>query len=561
MNQSELRADRWQAIAIPVSVAIILPLLGGVFTWLILDWPGRYVFAFLWIYLIIVLGITWLGWERWWFILPNKQWTSTFALIGYALSFQLVLIWLLLGWPLKYRAAFLLFELWVATLVCNGIRWLAICDMASGWFRKGYVLISVLCGLGILFIASPAAVFIDGLFTMGQIPSVKKELFPVWEPDRGNIEIVHLSDLHFTGKSDQKGIGKTDPGELLIHPYLEQIRKLKPRLILISGDLTDGGDAPQWAKVTDSLKPLAEQYPIIIAPGNHDLTTAYSGGEEEIGEIGRMLKQANYLIAQDTLNSDIYTSSGEKLRELLNKTKPNKEEVTQEQNKLIEQYIESVRIMSERGNFAREYVTLKIAKKLFSFENVYKLLMAKRLDRLWKQLFPLRWQSIDKKIWIFVLNSSEPSNHSLGISAIGAFGIQQLLRLTSIISAAGTESNIRTIGILTHHPVARPAERWTDLKTIFLFGTEQLLPDDSLALLELLSKQKAEHGNIEWYIFYGHRHQQSIGSLYGIHMIESPNLISQFEQGSELRKQRGLWVVFKAKEEAAVGWVPVMTLK
>ncbi len=70
--------------------------------------------------------------------------------------------------------------------------------------------------------------------------------------------IVHLSDLHF---------GRVNP--LLLDPLLEVVRKVKPDLVAISGDLTQRARSYQFQQARSFLDALPK--PQIVVPGNHDI--------------------------------------------------------------------------------------------------------------------------------------------------------------------------------------------------------------------------------------------------------------------------------------------------
>jgi 3',5'-cyclic AMP phosphodiesterase CpdA len=70
--------------------------------------------------------------------------------------------------------------------------------------------------------------------------------------------LVHISDLHF---------GRVDPA--LTEPLLQQIRDIKPDLVIVSGDLTQRARTYQFIAARDFLARIP--LPKIIVPGNHDV--------------------------------------------------------------------------------------------------------------------------------------------------------------------------------------------------------------------------------------------------------------------------------------------------
>ena len=70
--------------------------------------------------------------------------------------------------------------------------------------------------------------------------------------------IVHLSDLHF---------GASDPA--LVAAVLDEVRRLKPDVIAVSGDLTQRARHSQFRAARAFLEALPA--PIVVVPGNHDV--------------------------------------------------------------------------------------------------------------------------------------------------------------------------------------------------------------------------------------------------------------------------------------------------
>ena len=70
--------------------------------------------------------------------------------------------------------------------------------------------------------------------------------------------IVHLSDLHF-GRLDER----------IIPPLLDQIDRLAPDLVAISGDLTQRARRQQFEHARAFLNRMP--YPRLVVPGNHDV--------------------------------------------------------------------------------------------------------------------------------------------------------------------------------------------------------------------------------------------------------------------------------------------------
>src|ERR1700754_1938081 len=70
--------------------------------------------------------------------------------------------------------------------------------------------------------------------------------------------IAHLSDLHF---------GRTDP--MVVRGAIESVCRIKPDLVVISGDLTQRARSHQFRAARAFLDRLPK--PQIVVPGNHDI--------------------------------------------------------------------------------------------------------------------------------------------------------------------------------------------------------------------------------------------------------------------------------------------------
>jgi 3',5'-cyclic AMP phosphodiesterase CpdA len=70
--------------------------------------------------------------------------------------------------------------------------------------------------------------------------------------------IAHLSDIHF---------GAVDHG--IVEPLLEAVRKLRPDVVVVSGDLTQRARPAEFQQARAFLDRLPE--PRIVVPGNHDV--------------------------------------------------------------------------------------------------------------------------------------------------------------------------------------------------------------------------------------------------------------------------------------------------
>jgi uncharacterized protein len=73
------------------------------------------------------------------------------------------------------------------------------------------------------------------------------------------LTIVHISDLHFTGKV----------GKAYFREVVRISNELKPDLIAITGDLVDNSECINW--IPDTIGKMTSRYGIYFVLGNHDL--------------------------------------------------------------------------------------------------------------------------------------------------------------------------------------------------------------------------------------------------------------------------------------------------
>jgi predicted MPP superfamily phosphohydrolase len=72
-----------------------------------------------------------------------------------------------------------------------------------------------------------------------------------------NTLILHASDLHFGAHIPE-----------MLEQFRHLTKRLAPSLVVLSGDLTDGGRAKEYAELATYLAAL--HCPVFIVPGNHD---------------------------------------------------------------------------------------------------------------------------------------------------------------------------------------------------------------------------------------------------------------------------------------------------
>jgi 3',5'-cyclic AMP phosphodiesterase CpdA len=101
------------------------------------------------------------------------------------------------------------------------------------------------------------------------------------------LTLLHLTDLHFSDATSNRHFWNSESSELQLAPHnrrgllkslLRDLRaqKIKPDLVLVTGDLLDRGDPAGVALTVDFLAGLATELDlvrtrIVLVPGNHDV--------------------------------------------------------------------------------------------------------------------------------------------------------------------------------------------------------------------------------------------------------------------------------------------------
>lgn len=84
--------------------------------------------------------------------------------------------------------------------------------------------------------------------------------------------IAHLTDLHVFADAPESGNVRPDIADVA-RALIADVAQVAPDAVLITGDLTDGGSAADYALLRDMLAPLRMPplaIPVLAIPGNHD---------------------------------------------------------------------------------------------------------------------------------------------------------------------------------------------------------------------------------------------------------------------------------------------------
>jgi 3',5'-cyclic AMP phosphodiesterase CpdA len=68
----------------------------------------------------------------------------------------------------------------------------------------------------------------------------------------------------------------------LLAPLIERVRQIEPDMVLLSGDVTTTSLEDEFLDIERFFRPLADQFPLVIVPGNHDRYTFRSARHRRV---------------------------------------------------------------------------------------------------------------------------------------------------------------------------------------------------------------------------------------------------------------------------------------
>ena len=322
---------------------------------------------------------------------------------------------------------------------------------------------------------------------------------------------AHLSDIHIAlpnVKLVQGGDGGNEQLASLVQRWIEN-PKDAPRVVLITGDVIDRGQSEEWGIAMPLLKKLCERnMRVVLAPGNHDLATAYrhrvaglfmahSSKQLRFVDTQRIKE---YLLRAAEIEPALVSHDGRPIGELL-KTEEQKypdfldawrsaAEAAAEQLKA--RRIPHLRNVTSRANpralgvlavhlpqAAAQLVDPLVdrAAEILSFEDAklievrFRRELLRRPDftlpelfssglrwrRLWYESFPLRLVDNEYFVEYLIVNSNAPEPGLAG-SGFGYLGKPQMGRFRELVKA----SKARTLVVLMHHSVCGWMEQKSD---------------------------------------------------------------------------------------------------
>jgi 3',5'-cyclic AMP phosphodiesterase CpdA len=334
---------------------------------------------------------------------------------------------------------------------------------------------------------------------------------------------LHITDVHLVAQGATRIEGGSG-GNQRLAGLVGIIITRSPEVLLITGDLTDHGLPIEYQEAAEILKPILKSAPavkVLLAPGNHDLGTAYSATDQllALGSAGFQgsgpsgtngLLMMRYLEEAVRFHPPILDCTGQPLADRLERAKERDarfEEVLERTRRHLRLQPFDTAALSELVAAGEELYPGSPPKagwpQLLKHPGIFREMYLRSLyvDELWYEPFPLR-ATLEDGSEVLILNSVSPDPTMSG-SAWGELGDPQLARLRQML----TEGIVQRHLILVHHAPLRwsdepmPRRVWADLQrwAFLAFGIEDLL-----SLLDTLKAAAADGHDIV--VFCGHRH-------------------------------------------------------
>jgi hypothetical protein len=226
---------------------------------------------------------------------------------------------------------------------------------------------------------------VDARLRFGAVQSVAVEPLSCATP--GNVLLAHISDVHLS--TDTKTRDSRTPGNPRLITLLTRIREVQPEYLVISGDITDTGDADQWSFLRTAVDTHLPRTKLILSSENHDLNLFF--GEDvslselkdedadELFKMHTMPRLARFFLIQSLYMPMIRTSQNSTVQDLI-RDAPTRTNMST--NPLVKQFVSKCRVrhIGEpwQARFACEYRTSRDwrAARLYYYSTL-------------KQMFPL----------------------------------------------------------------------------------------------------------------------------------------------------------------------------
>lgn len=345
------------------------------------------------------------------------------------------------------------------------------------------------------------------------------------EQGSADIRFVHVTDVHLTEKAGSRNENEPS-GNGRLENFNQELGGLRFRWLFITGDLVDHGRELEWKEARELLASFRQKNPdvrIAIAPGNHDLATAYNTSDAFFAaSVARKRKTSEpisdgtylerYLRNCSELNTGLLSGAGIPLETVLASKVEAASEIVAHWiaisaaeipaadawDRLAQRAVDAFP-RTERNGWAETF-SKKTVRPIPDYFREMLLPLIWRSE--WFEHFPLYQIDRENREAVIVLNSNAPDPTLIG-SAWGEMGQDQLDRLAKLLK----ELRGFTVYVLCHHAPFRwsGAGPPTGLKEIVGWSTSSVLADEIMQLEAALADFGHARGG-EIVFLCGHRH-------------------------------------------------------
>lgn len=298
--------------------------------------------------------------------------------------------------------------------------------------------------------------------------------------------VAHLTDLHAVGGPYEFRLeaGRSGPrgNERVARALarLAQAHAARPvDLVLMSGDMTDGGRSTEWAAFHEALGAYPELLArTLVIPGNHDLNVVDRANPARLElptSTGKTLRQMRMLSA-------IAAIQGERVLVIDRDTG----RFDQTLETALEPHREAMRDFAETGSYA----------------------LSLRLGALWDQIFPMVLPpERPDGLGVILLNSNAETHFSF-TNALGLISAEQS---RDLVTATREFPKARFLVALHHHVVEFPKA----VRFAARIGTALINASSFVRLLQPLGRRIV--------VMHGHRHIDWIGASGETRILSAPS--------------------------------------
>lgn len=344
--------------------------------------------------------------------------------------------------------------------------------------------------------------------------------------DGNRIVFLLVTDPHLTASGGPRNEVRP-PGNERLRAFETELGGARPHWLLVGGDLVDHGREAEWEEASVLLTSLRERnvaHHIVVAPGNHDLGTAYTTSDALFAHFmmlgarlpmppanGKYLRR--YLKYAAAIEPGLMTTSGALVSQLIIADESAEQELVSRWNGIrAGKFID---VTAHEALAARAYelhadVPIDAWREMVTrrtFSHYDEVIAPALWTKRWTTHFPLQVRDDETGEAALILNSIAPDPTLLG-SAWGEIGAEQLERFTSMLADL---SGFRVF-VLCHHPPVRWRDRGESdrsrrlgLGEAIQWATHALLSTDIDGLKLTLGAFATESAH-ETIFLCGHRH-------------------------------------------------------